>query len=138
MAKFIWALCSLLLFTPLASADLSREEYFGRAEDNSYKFLLSNEVWTFVRHSDMCEPRVQASIDHYWKDPKYRKERDVSVFGYLVNDSTDCWVWLDVAGVTGSAILFKLNDADEVIDSRLLSTCFPDVRPLPEGLIHLY
>lgn len=129
-------LCLLLPIGQKALANPSAKEYIEQ-EGSSYTFFIADEFWTYTRQSDLCEPRVEAAIDHYWKDQKYRKERDVSAFGYLVNDTSDCWVQLNVWGITGSSILFKMDEDDHVVDSRMMAEWNPQIRPLPKGLIHL-
>ncbi len=104
----------------------------------SATIYIDGEPWTLTRKAEECESREELAVAQYWKAPIFNKDRWVLPGRYLVNDTSECWIELSIAGITEPTVLFKVSKDRVVLDARLFSSWLPRVRPYPDKPIHDY
>ncbi len=98
---------------------------------------IDDQLWELSRLTTECESRVQAAVTQYEKAPLYSAWRKAYSDRMLVNETSDCWIELNIEGVDGASYLFKVTADHEVIDQRAFSYWLPHIRPYPTGPVYL-
>ena len=96
-------------------------------------FLIDGEEWTLTREAKHCEHLVSTAVARYMVAPIYHPARGAEGDRFLVNETSDCWIEVNVQGVDHDAFLYKVSRHKVILDQRRFTYRMPRIRTYPAG-----
>ncbi|WP_139792279.1 hypothetical protein [Henriciella litoralis] len=115
----VFAALSGVLATALTVPRASGEK--GAAERPAQSVTIDGEAWDLVGFDETCYARVPAVIEHYARFPLHSMDYVPFPGRMLVNASSDCWIELELLGVSDLSAIFRVTPDFKVVDKRTLS-----------------